>query len=115
MLRHRHLASYVISTVEFLGSEENEAPLVSVPPYHIAGIAAVLTALYAGRRTVYLPAFTPEWVQLAAAEQITHAMVVPTMLGRILDVLEETGRAARRCATSPTAAGACRRRWSSGR
>jgi acyl-CoA synthetase (AMP-forming)/AMP-acid ligase II len=89
VLRHRHLASYVISTVEFMHAEEDEATLVSVPPYHIAGIAAVLTSVYAGRRTVYLPTFTPEaWVELAAAESITHAMLVPTMLGRILDVLE---------------------------
>ena len=92
VLRHRHLASYVISTVEFMGSEETEAALVSVPPYHIAGISAVLTGIYGGRRIVYLPAFTPEaWVDAAVAEKITHAMVVPTMLGRILDVLEARG------------------------
>ena len=92
VLRHRHLASYVISTVEFMHAEEDEATLVSVPPYHIAGIAAILTSVYGGRRTVYLPTFTPEdWVDLAARENVTHAMVVPTMLGRILDVLERRG------------------------
>ena len=41
VLRHRHLASYVIGTVEFMGADEDEAALVSVPPYHIAGISAV--------------------------------------------------------------------------
>src|SRR5581483_6869534 len=67
VLRHRHLASYVISTVEFMNAEEDEAALVSVPPYHIAGIAAVLTAVYSGRRNVYVPTFTPEaWAELAA-------------------------------------------------
>lgn len=92
ILRHRNLTSYVISTVEFLGSEEGEAALVSVPPYHIAGISAVLTGVYSGRRIVHLDAFTPEtWVDVAAGEEITHAMVVPTMLGRILDVLEARG------------------------
>ena len=92
ILRHRNLTSYVMSTVEFLGSEKDEAALVSVPPYHIAGISAVLTGTFGGRRIVHLEAFTPEaWVETAAAEQITHAMVVPTMLGRILDVLEKTG------------------------
>jgi acyl-CoA synthetase (AMP-forming)/AMP-acid ligase II len=92
VLRHRHLASYVISTVEFMHAEEDEATLVSVPPYHIAGIAAILTSVYGGRRTVYLPTFTPEdWVDAAARERITHAMVVPTMLGRILEVLEKRG------------------------
>ncbi|WP_397419884.1 class I adenylate-forming enzyme family protein [Phenylobacterium sp.] len=92
ILRHRNLTSYVISTVEFLGSEDGEAALVSVPPYHIAGVSAILTGVYSGRRILHLDAFTPEaWVATAAAEGITHAMVVPTMLGRILDVLETTG------------------------
>ena len=92
VLRHANLASYVISTVEFLGADEDEAALVSVPPYHIAGVSAVLTGVYGGRRIVHLEAFTPEaWVETAAAEEITHAMLVPTMLGRVLDVLEATG------------------------
>lgn len=92
MLRHANLTSYVMSTVEFLGAGEDEAALVSVPPYHIAGISAVLTSAYGGRRIVYLPAFTAEaWVEIAARERITHAMVVPTMLDRILDVLDQSG------------------------
>ena len=92
LLRHRHLAAYVINAVDFAAAEEDEAALVSVPPYHIAGISAILTGVYAGRRTVYLPAFTAEaWVATAAAEKVTQALVVPTMLGRILDVLEQTG------------------------
>jgi fatty-acyl-CoA synthase len=91
VLRHGNLTSYVISTVEFMGAGEEEAALVSVPPYHIAGISAVLTGTYAGRRIAYLDSFAPDaWVQLAHAEKVTHAMVVPTMLGRILDVMEET-------------------------
>lgn len=92
VLRHANLTSYVMSTVEFLGADEEEAALVSVPSYHIAGISAILTSAYGGRRIVYLPAFTAEdWVRVAAAERITHAMVVPTMLDRILDVMERTG------------------------
>jgi fatty-acyl-CoA synthase len=94
LLRHRHLVSYVLSTVDFMSADEDEAALVSVPPYHIAGIAAILSATYGGRRIVYLPQFDPaEWVRLVQAEQITHAMVVPTMLGRILDAVEAQGAA----------------------
>lgn len=93
VLRHANLTSYVMSTVEFLGADEGEAALVSVPPYHIAGISAVLTSAYGGRRIVYLPAFSAEeWVMIAAREGITHAMVVPTMLDRILDVLDKSGQ-----------------------
>ncbi|HXB37951.1 MAG TPA: fatty acid--CoA ligase family protein [Acidimicrobiales bacterium] len=94
VLRHRHLVSYIISSVEFLGCGADEAQLVCVPPYHIAGIAAVLSSLYSGRRIMYLPTFdAAEWVRVATSERITHAMVVPTMLGRILDAVESLGAA----------------------
>ncbi|RMH76512.1 MAG: long-chain fatty acid--CoA ligase, partial [Actinomyces sp.] len=89
VLRHRHLVSYVLGTVEFMSAEPDEATLVSVPPYHIAGVAATLSALYAGRRLVHLPRFDPDaWIDLVADEGITHAMVVPTMLARIVERLE---------------------------
>lgn len=92
MLRHRHLSSYVLSSVEPFSAEEDEAALVSVPPYHVAGIAGVLSSVYAGRRIVYLPQFDPAaWVDTVRAESVTHAMVVPTMLRRILDVMERRG------------------------
>ncbi len=94
VLRHRHLVSYIIGSVEFLGSVPDEAQLICVPPYHIAGVSAVLSSLYAGRRIVYLPSFdAAEWVGVATEERITHAMVVPTMLGRILDAVEAAGAA----------------------
>jgi acyl-CoA synthetase (AMP-forming)/AMP-acid ligase II len=92
VLRHRHLVSYIISTVEFQGCAPDEAQLVCVPPYHIAGTAAVLSALYGGRRLMYLPTFDADaWVRIAIEEKITHAMVVPTMLGRILTAVEDAG------------------------
>jgi fatty-acyl-CoA synthase len=92
LLRHRHLVSYVLSTVDFMAAGADEATLVSVPPYHIAGMATILSNTYAGRRLVYLPQFDPkDWVELADQESVTHAMVVPTMLGRLLDALEEQG------------------------
>lgn len=92
MLRHRHLSSYIISTLEFMGAGEEEATLISVPPYHIAGISAVLSSVFSGRRMVLLPSFSAEqWVETAETERVTHAMVVPTMLGRILDMMEKRG------------------------
>ncbi len=92
VLRHKHLVSYVIGSVEFMGAAEDEATLVSVPPYHVAGMAAILSAVYAGRRIVQLPNFdAADWVNLVRAEGVTHAMVVPTMLARIVDHLEDAG------------------------
>ncbi|MGO8870727.1 MAG: class I adenylate-forming enzyme family protein [Acidimicrobiales bacterium] len=90
VLRNRNLTSYVISTVEFAGAGEDEAAIVSVPPYHIAGISSVLSSTYSGRRVVHIETFEPHvWVDLVRAESVTHAMVVPTMLNRILDVIAE--------------------------
>ena len=71
---------------------EDEAALVSVPPYHIAGICAILSS-----RLRRAPDRVPRrlraraWVRLVDDERVTHAMVVPTMLGRILDVVEADG------------------------
>jgi long-chain acyl-CoA synthetase len=92
VLRHRHLVSYVLGTVEFASAGEEEATLVSVPPYHVAGVAAILSSVYAGRKIVQLPNFSPEaWIEAARSERVTHAFVVPTMLARIVDAL--AGRA----------------------
>ncbi len=107
VLRHRHLTSYVLGTVEFCSAGPSDAALVAVPPYHIAGVAHVLTNLYGGRRVVYLDAFDPdEWLTLVEREGVTHAMVVPTMLARIVDTLEVSGRAAPRSLESVVYGGA---------
>ena len=89
VLRHKHLVSYIVSSVEFMSAEEDEAALVCVPPYHIAGIAAALSSVYAGRRVVQLANFSADgWIETARHERITTAFVVPTMLSRIVDALE---------------------------
>jgi len=94
VLRHKHLVSYIFGSVEFGSADESDAALVSVPPYHVAGIASILSCAYAARRVVQLPAFSPEtWIDVARSEQVTNAMVVPTMLVRIIDAIENMGGA----------------------
>jgi acyl-CoA synthetase (AMP-forming)/AMP-acid ligase II len=91
-LTHNNLTSYVTGTVEFESAAASDAALICVPPYHIAGVGAALSNLYAGRKMVYLPNFdADEWVRLINAEQVTTATVVPTMLDRIVGVLETGG------------------------
>ena len=88
ILRHRNLVSYILSTVEFGSAAQDDVALVSVPPYHVAAIGSVLSNTYAGRRVVYLPDFNPQaWLDLVAEERVTSVMVVPTMVSRILEVL----------------------------
>ena len=95
-LTHNNLTSYVTGTVEFESAAPTDAALICVPPYHIAGVGAALSNLYAGRKMVYLPNFdAQEWVRLVDDEQITTATVVPTMLDRIVTVLEAGGAASK--------------------
>jgi acyl-CoA synthetase (AMP-forming)/AMP-acid ligase II len=91
-LSHNNLTSYITGTVEFDSAEPDDAALICVPPYHVAGVGAALSNLYAGRKMVYLPDFEAEdWVRLVNAEHVTTATVVPTMLDRIVRVLEQGG------------------------
>jgi acyl-CoA synthetase (AMP-forming)/AMP-acid ligase II len=88
-LTHNNLTSYVTGTVEFDSADPADAALICVPPYHIAGVGAALSNLYAGRKMVYLRQFDAnEWVRLVRDEGVTTATVVPTMLDRIVSVLE---------------------------
>ena len=90
VLRHRHMVSYILGSVEFMAAAEEDGALVSVPPYHVAGMAAVLSSIYAGRRIVQLPAFSPEgWLEAAERSGVTNAFVVPTMLQRIVAEIED--------------------------
>ena len=88
VLRHRHLMAYLFGTVEFASAEPDEVALVSVPPYHIAGVANLLSNMYAGRHIIYLDRFDPDlWLSTVREHEITQAMVVPTMLAQIVERL----------------------------
>ncbi|MEE2058527.1 class I adenylate-forming enzyme family protein [Rhodococcus artemisiae] len=88
-LSHSNLSGYVMATVEFASAGSDDAALVCVPPYHVAGVSAALSNLYAGRRVVYLRQFDAQrWVSLVRSENITNGTVVPTMLERIVVELE---------------------------
>lgn len=90
VLRHKHLVAYIQSSIPFASADEDSAALISVPPYHIAGVANSITSIYSTRRVVYLPVFDPNsWLELVRNEKITHAFLVPTMLARVVDALDE--------------------------
>jgi acyl-CoA synthetase (AMP-forming)/AMP-acid ligase II len=86
MLGHAQLVSFVFSTAEPADGSDRGAVLLAAPLYHIAGLTALLTATFAGRRIVLMRQFEPAtWLRLVAAERVTHAFLVPTMLKRVLD------------------------------
>src|SRR5438270_722219 len=89
VLQHDNLTAYLFNTLEFASASEDEAALLAVPPFHIAGVAAVLSSTYVGRRLVPMARFdADDWLHLATEESVTHAFVVPTMLARIVGALE---------------------------
>lgn len=92
VLTHHNLTAYIVQSVDFLGSAEDEGILASVPPYHIAAVAGLLSAIYSGRRLVQMEAFDAHsWVATVRRFGVTHAMLVPTMLARVLDALDQAG------------------------
>ncbi|MFC5746343.1 class I adenylate-forming enzyme family protein [Actinomadura rugatobispora] len=107
VLRHEHLTAYLFGSVEFASVPDTDATLVSVPPYHIAAVANALSNLYSGRRIVYMPRFDAgEWLDTVERQGVTHAMVVPTMLARIVAELQARGTRGPACLKSLSYGGA---------
>lgn len=95
ILRHENLSSYIFGTVEFASAEEDDAAVVTVPPYHVAGISAVLSNTYACRRMVQLDGFEAgAWLAACREHSVSNAFLVPTMLQRVVDHFAATGDAA---------------------
>ncbi len=81
------LTVYVTNTMSPADPEAAHAKtLLSVPLFHIAGATAMISAIWGGRTLVILPQFSPEsWMSAVQTHGVTHSMVVPTMLKRIMD------------------------------
>jgi acyl-CoA synthetase (AMP-forming)/AMP-acid ligase II len=86
MLSFHDFTAYVTANVEMADGSDRGVALVCVPFYHIAGTAAMMTNIWAGRKLVIMPQFEPRaWLKLVAQEKVTHAFVVPTMMKQVLD------------------------------
>jgi acyl-CoA synthetase (AMP-forming)/AMP-acid ligase II len=85
-LRHSGFVSYVLENVEPANPDIEEKNLLAAPLYHVAGIQALLAAVYGGRTLVLMRQFeTEEWLRLVQEERVTRTMLVPTMLKWIID------------------------------
>ncbi|MBI4199487.1 MAG: long-chain-fatty-acid--CoA ligase [Chloroflexi bacterium] len=86
MLTHNSFASYILANVTPADPETEERNILTVPLYHIAGLQAVMAAVYGGRTLVIQRQFEPvEWMKLVETERAHRAMMVPTMLKQLLD------------------------------
>ena len=85
-LKHQAFVGYVLENVEPASPEIEERNLLTVPLYHVAGIQAMLAAIYGGRTLVLMRQFeVKEWMETIEREGATRAMLVPTMLKRVID------------------------------
>ncbi len=86
MLTHESLSSYVLGNVNPADPDVEERNILTVPLYHIAGVQAVLSGVYGGRTLIVQRQFdAEEWMKLVERERVDRAMMVPTMLKRIID------------------------------
>ena len=86
MLTHDNLATYVLNNVSPADPDIEEKNILTVPLYHIAGMQAVLAAVYGGRTLVVQRQFDPsDWMTLVETERVTRAMMVPTMLKQLME------------------------------
>jgi len=86
MLSHNSFSIYVLENVSPADTETAERNILTVPLYHVAGIQAMMAAIYGGRTLVMERQFeATEWMGLVQTEKVTRAMMVPTMLKQLLD------------------------------
>ncbi|MFC2016605.1 class I adenylate-forming enzyme family protein [Chloroflexota bacterium] len=86
MLSHNSFTTYVLENVDPAAPELEEKNILTVPLYHVAGIQAMMAAVYGGRTLVIERQFEPkEWMELVEVEKVNRAMMVPTMLKQVMD------------------------------
>ena len=85
-LTHKSFVSYMLSNVEPADPDKSEVNLLTVPLYHVAGCQAMLAATYGGRTLVMMRQFeVKQWMETVQKEKANRAMLVPTMLKRVID------------------------------
>lgn len=85
-LRHSGFVSYVLENVEPASPEIEERNLLTVPLYHVAGMQAMLAAVYGGRTLILMRQFeVKQWLETVEKERAMRAMLVPTMLKWVMD------------------------------
>jgi len=81
MLTHLNIAHSVLHYEACMGLGRGDRSLLAVPAAHVTGLIAVLLAMvHVGGATVLLSSFKARaFLQTAAAERTTHAVMVPAM------------------------------------
>ncbi len=85
-MTHNSYGIYVLENVDPASPDVEEKNLLTVPLYHVAGFQALLAAVYGGRTVVMMRQFeVNDWMKAVQEEKANRAMLVPTMLKRVVD------------------------------
>jgi acyl-CoA synthetase (AMP-forming)/AMP-acid ligase II len=86
MLSHLSFTEFMLTNVEPPDPDVEERTVMSMPIHHIAGLQAALASVYGGRSMVLERQFEAgEWMGLVEGNQVSRALMVPTMLKQVLD------------------------------
>ena len=86
MLTFGGVSSYSLSNVTPVDPDQVEKNILTVPLYHVAGMQAVISAIFGMRTLVIQRQFEAEsWMKLVQDEKVSRAMMVPTMLKLLLE------------------------------
>jgi acyl-CoA synthetase (AMP-forming)/AMP-acid ligase II len=89
MLPHKSFSVYVLDNVSPPDPDTEEKNILTVPLYHVAGIQAMMSAIYGARTLVMQRQFDAKaWMELVEKEKVNRAMMVPTMLKQLFDHAE---------------------------
>jgi long-chain acyl-CoA synthetase len=90
MLSHGNLLANARHNMIATGHDRRDHWLHVCPMFHVAGTANVFACTWVGARQIVLPRFEAAAVAEAIERhRITHTVLVPTMLGMLLDQLDE--------------------------
>lgn len=92
MLSHGNLLANARHNLLATGHTRDDRWLHMCPMFHVAGTANIFACTWVGARQVVLPEFeASNVIDTVIREEVTHTVLVPTMLTMLLDELESRG------------------------
>ncbi len=86
VLTHRNLVANAKHTLIAFRYQSSDRYLHASPMFHLADGTSTYALTWAGGLHVTVPSFEPQrWAQTVAAERITHALLVPTMINALIN------------------------------
>lgn len=90
---HRARMIWVLNAAVLYGLSDGDVYLGAMPQVHSAGLTFTLMHLYVGGTVQILKEFDPKrYLEIVATKGVTSSLVVPTMMGMVLEELQTGGR-----------------------